>query len=237
MLVTAVMTAHHEGKLARASIASFREALTVAAAQGVDLDPVIVLDRPDEATQAEYSNAPSWGARLFVTDFGDPGQSRNFGAGQGTGEFVTYLDSDDLWSFNWITESLKFIAPDEKLIGHSSANLIFGEGHWLWVHTDQASEGFDVDYQRIANHWDGLCFTRRSTLLEVPFRLNDLPRGYGHEDWDWNNLTMLAGYVHRPVPGTMHMKRQRVSSQSRQCADFDVVPWPTRLALYQASGY
>lgn len=233
MRVSAIMTAHREGRLAAASIGSFREAIDYAKSLDIDVESVVILDRADQETHDVFLNVPDWNVRYIVTDYGDLGLGRNRAAKEASGEFITFLDADDLWSFNWIAKALQYSADNgEKLVCHSDLNLVFGDQQSVWIHADQGAPSFDPGYQRIANYWDSLCFCRRQTFIEIPFRNTDLTLGYGHEDWDWNNLTMVAGYRHRPVPGTVHMKRRRQQSLTALCKARDVVVRPSALLKY-----
>ena len=226
--ITAVMNAHREGLLAGMSIASFVEARTHAEGRGLEVEPLFILDRPDTLTRQMFADNPVQGARIEVTDFGDPGLSRNYAAEIGTGNYITYLDSDDLWSFNWITEATAFMAMQNKpTILHSEMNWVFGEVRNFWIHADSEAPDFDPSYLAVGNYWDAMSFLKREMLLEQPFHQNQLKDGYGHEDWHWNCATYLAGIAHRPVPGTVHMKRRRAGSQMARCADSDVVPFIT----------
>lgn len=228
--IVAVMNGHREGLLAGPSIASFLEAVQHAEDNGLTIQTVVVLDRPDDLTTSLFEEAALPGAQIILTDYGDPGLARNRGAEAGDGEFVTYLDADDLWSFNWITEAYRFVERyDNRVVAHSEMNIIFGEQHNVWIHADSEAPGFDPSYLAIGNYWDAMLFTQRSVMLDFPFMKNDLKEGYGHEDWHFNNVTYLAGIPHRPVPGTVHMKRRRGGSQMARCADSDVVPWQTEV--------
>jgi hypothetical protein len=236
--ITAVINGHREGLLAGPSIASYLEARTHAEANGLTIESVIVLDRPDALTMRVFQEADIPDARIFETDFGDPGMSRNFGATQGIAKYVTYLDADDLWSFNWITQAHQFVeAQNKRIIAHSEMNIVFGEIQNIWIHADSEAPGFDASYLAIGNYWDAMSFTHREIMLEYPFNQNDLKSGYGHEDWHFNNVTLLAGIPHRPVASTAHMKRRRAGSQMARCADNDVVPWITDVyKLHAAAG-
>lgn len=70
--------------------------------------------------------------------------------------------------------------------------------------------------------------TRRaaSCCCANPFVGNDLKRGYGHEDWHWNQATIAKGIAHKPVSETIHFKRRRVGSQSDLVDKRGGVTWP-----------
>lgn len=226
--VTAIINGHREGLLGGPSIASFQEARAHAAANGLTTEAVIVLDRADALTLRVFQQADLAGARIFETDFGDPGLARNFAALRAEGQHVTYLDADDMWSFNWITEAHRFVSSQSRpVVAHSEMNIVFGDVSNIWIHADSDADGFDPTYLAIGNYWDAMCFTLRQIMLDHPFKANDLKAGYGHEDWHFNNATLLAGIAHRPVPGTVHMKRRRAGSQMARCSQNDVVPWIT----------
>lgn len=228
--VSAIMTGHREGLLAGPSIASFREAINEARARKIDVETLVVLDRPDATTLSMFENVGEWCDRLVQTDYGDPGLSRNRGVAEAKGSHITFLDADDLWSFNWIFAAHDFQKEaGEQAILHSEMNVIFGGARQIWIHADSESPNFDPGYLQIGNYWDALVFAPRATYLAYPFEKNDLNSGYGHEDWHLNCVTLVDGYSHRPVPHTVHFKRRRGGSQSAAANDKDVIPWPTSI--------
>ena len=171
---------------------------------------------------------------IVFTDHGDPGLARNRGVAASHGDFVTFLDADDLWSFNWLAEAHAFSSAASKpLVAHSEMNILFGEKSYIWLHRDSESPDFDPGYLSVGNYWDAMAFAPRQIYLDHPYKANALDAGYGHEDWHWNCVTLLAGHAHRPVPGTVHMKRKRRNSQESRCAGNDVVIWPTDLLRYE----
>lgn len=224
--ITAIMTFHREGLLAGPSIASFQDAIAFARAAGLTVEPVIVLDRTDDITRQMLHDAGRWGAAVHETSFGDPGLTRNAGVAFGRGRYASFLDGDDFWGFNWLAKAHAFCqAQASAVIAHSDFNLIFGGERNLWLHADSEDPLTDLEYLDVGNYWDALSFAERATYLRHPFRKNDLASGYGHEDWHWNIVTMADAIPHRPVPGTLHIKRRRRGSQSDRANASDVVPW------------
>jgi glycosyltransferase involved in cell wall biosynthesis len=230
--ITAIMTAHSEGVLAGPSVASFDQAIAAARSTGLTVESVIVLDRPDPATHAYFEQTAAR-HRLIVTDEGDPGQARNAGVASGTGAFVSFLDADDLWCEDWLVLAHRFcsVAPDTT-IAHSEVNVVFGAESKMWFHVDSRDPTFDTSYLGVGNYWDALSFAAREIYRHYPFRANDLPRGFAHEDWHWNCVTLGAGLHHRPVPGTTHFKRRRKASQMTLCDGVQALPWMSPLLSY-----
>lgn len=233
MNISAIITAHCEGLLAGPSLKSFSEATEAARKAGLSVETIVVLDSPDQLTREIFEEHGACGAQVLIFDGADPGLSRNFGVSQAVGEHVAFLDADDLWSSNWLVKAHQFCTSEPgNLIAHSELNLIFGDRRCWWWHADSQSPEFDPSYLRIKNYWDALIFSRREILIQFPYRKNDLKAGYGYEDWDWNCITLGAGIPHRPVPGTVHMKRARRGSQSALCDENDVMTWPSEIQKY-----
>jgi len=231
--ITAVMNAHREGLLSGVSIASFCEACDHARSNGMEVEGIFILDRSDDVTNDAIRYAAPKDVRIFETDFGDLSSARNFGVDHATGDFVGFLDADDLWSVNWLTEAAKFcLAQPKKTVAHSEINVIFGDAENLWMHADSEGEDFDPTFLTIGNYWDSMSFTWRDVYKKYPVQKNELKLGYGYEDWHWNCVTLLEGIPHRPVPDTLHFKRRRGGSLLASSADSDVVIAHTGIYAY-----
>lgn len=228
--ISVVITAHREGLIAAQSARSAEDAVAEAARHGLRCETVVVLDRADALTTDVLHNALGQRARYLISDEGDPGGARNRGVEAAAGETVAFLDADDLWSRNWLAAGHAQIVARPDSVAHSACNLVFGRKRLLWWHTDSETALFDPAYLGWTNYWDALTIARTEIHRRFPFRANDLRRGFGHEDWHWNIVTLRNGIPHKPVPGTMHFKRARGGSQMEAVDRVAGVPWPVAAA-------
>ena len=214
--VTAVLTAHAEGTLVGMSYKSLCDAVDVLVQAGYSAEIVVVLDRPDVCTKEIINNIDfQYPGRVIETDFGDQGLARNRAVQVANGEFIAFLDGDDLWSDNWLLvameESKKF---DKEVIIHPEINWFFGGVSSLFFNIDQRDPSFDKRFLRVANYWDALCFARTNVHLQYPYSKRDIEKGFAFEDWYWNCVTLEAGILHVVVERTVHFKRRREGSQT-----------------------
>ena len=225
--ISVILTAHNEGVLAGVTAHSARKAIAHAAQDGLRCEVVLVLDRASEPTIAVLEDGfDDLPLQVLHTDEGDPGQARNRGIEAARGTCATFLDGDDLWSANWLSEAHRLIVSRPDCVAHSACNMIFGNEKNLWWHIDSEGAFFDPDYLSWANYWDAMSFARTSVYRDFPFRKNDLKLGFGHEDWYWNVVTVDAGVAHKPVPETMHFKRRRTGSQMALVDQVGGIRWP-----------
>lgn len=225
--ISVIITAHHEGLIAGATARSAREAIEhVSRTLGKTVQVILVLDRADDLTRTVLTNGLGPDALVIETDEGDPGQARNRGVEHATGQHVCFLDGDDLWSYNWLTEAYQLSACRPDVIAHSHCNIIFGKEKNIWWHIDSEGDLFDIRYLRWANYWDAMSFARTDIYRRYPFKANDMRIGFGHEDWHWNAMTIAAGIPHKPVPNTVHFKRRREGSVSSKVDAFFGTVWP-----------
>ncbi len=225
--VSVVLTAHREGVIAGATIRSALQAIEYAERTcNIRIELVAVLDKADDMTSFVITNGLGERAKIIHANEGDPGQTRNRGVENASGSYVTFLDGDDLWSYNWIEQAWKRAVERPEAVFHSECNITFGNERNVWWHIDSEGPLFDKDYLDWGNYWDSLSFARRDIYARFPFRNNDLKGGFGHEDWHWNYVTLVAGLPHKPVPGTIHFKRRRRGSQMSLVEQSGSVIWP-----------
>ncbi|GAB3864396.1 hypothetical protein GCM10028801_33480 [Nocardioides maradonensis] len=228
--ITAVMTGHNEGELLVTSWRSMLAAADHARAAGLTVDFVVMLDRPDDATLATAEVVRDR-ARVEVLDLGDHGIVRNEAIGLAEGEYVAFLDGDDLWSENWLTAAYDVCRADpDRVVAHPALNWFFeGQSNLFFIADQDDPDFYAGAFLRVANPWDQLCMASRALHLAYPYPARDLAVGYAYVDWSWNLATVEAGCVHRVVEDTIHFKRRRSTSQLTLAQAASTIPWPSAL--------
>ena len=98
------------------------EALASIEAQAYPNLEVVFSDDGSTDGTVEFIKKAQPGVLLIEQPNQGPGAARNRGIEAATGEYIAFLDSDDLW-FPWTCQSY------QKVIEMSGAGLIFGKPH------------------------------------------------------------------------------------------------------------
>ena len=204
--ITAVVNLHREGASALPSIISAWRAVEAARHHGLNCTLVLALDRSDRETAATAERWEPRGANIIEIDEGDLGQARNRAGEAADSTWLAYLDADDLWGEAWLWRAhAEASANSVRLtVWHPALNIIFGDHHSVVHHVDSTDASFSWSRFRLHNQWTALSFVRRHDLLNVPYPRNDLEKGFGFEDWSWNEEVLRRGGQHRIVPDTCH---------------------------------
>lgn len=226
--ITAVMNFHREGIIAHPSINSFNQCVAFVENQGVAVEKVAILDKPDATTLEAVTLKSQCFDDIIVVEHGDLGLSRNHGTSLAKSEYVAFFDSDDLWCASWLSESLKFAshrAADERFICHPEYMYWFTpvdledsdrekgtapmRSSYLKM-VDSEAPDFDKTAILFMNLYTSNTFARRSLYQSMPFPSVDPHTGFGVEDWWWNMETLAAGVRHAVLPDTVHLVRHKV---------------------------
>jgi glycosyltransferase involved in cell wall biosynthesis len=221
--------------MAGISLRSFLTTIEAARSAGMHIEPLVMLDNPDEATRLVFGGTDHLKIEIIEVDLRDQGKVRNYAIQHSKGRAIAFLDGDDLWSENWLIEAHRLRSASEdpdRVIAHPEANWFFESNCNVFFHADQQDVDFDPRMLRFVNYWDALCLAPRSAYLDHPFCERDVAGGFAYEDWHWNCETLNAGYIHRVVPDTLHFKRRRADSQTVQASSKKCLTPMTPMALY-----
>lgn len=231
--VSAIITAHGEGVMAGVSLRSMIEAVKYAKAKGINVECIVTLDKPLDATRKALEYLKDHDFRMLEFELGDQGLVRNAAVEASLGRYVAFLDADDLWSVNWLDVAYRLCESDPgRTIAHPEYNWFFEMNNSILLKVDDQDPLYDPEFLRFANYWDALCMAPRSAHLNHPFCVRDVKGGFAYEDWHWNCETVNAGYRHAVCEDTIHFKRRREDSQTMKASRAKVMMRPTPMMRY-----
>ena len=157
-----------------------------------EIEVVVVADGPDAETAAALRELGDERVRVVeLPERRGPGAARNAGVGAARGEWVAFLDDDDLWEPRKLELQLGAARASEHAqpVIASRERTRGGEAAEVWPRR-LPDPGEDVSEYLLARRglfWGegsihtSTWFARRELLERVRFR-EDLAK---HEDWDW----------------------------------------------------
>lgn len=94
------------------------------------LEVIVVNDGSTEDDQALRAIAAEDGrARIVYQENGGPGSARNFGMKLAKGDYIAFLDSDDIFLPHKIETQLRLMQEKGSLISHTSYSVIYPDQH------------------------------------------------------------------------------------------------------------
>lgn len=213
--LTVVITTHAEGRLLRPTLRSAEAAISAAVDAGISSELLIVCDNGDASTLREgYRWADrsdlAFPVRLLEVSLGESGAARNAGATAAHGEFIGFVDGDDLVSENYFASAVAVLrGTTAPTIVHPEYVISFGARSVIWK--TEPTDHAEVSYRDLIRHnlWPSSSTTRRSLFIEHPYRSLHPGSGYGPEDWVWNIDTSAAGVTHLIAPDSVFFYRVR----------------------------
>ena len=213
--LTVAVTVHNEGLVAHKTMRSILEATKRLEEKKISYEILIHIDNGDQITKdyfKRYAKMPN--VVIYENNFGDPGPSRNFLAQKASGEYLTFLDGDDLISDNWLVVAYgALIGATEEVIVHPEGILTFGTevNNVLTIQTETLPREKDTIILLGENRWCAILMAKTSTLLKFPYQ--HLTGGYSHEDYVFNVETTNAGIKHIIAKETILFYRRSNNSR------------------------
>ena len=207
-----VLNLHNEARYLRRTIASLRDAISFALVTRLNVELIVILDRPDKFTQSvlqdiDLSFVPY---RIAVVDHGSLGLSRNAGVALAEGEYVAFADADDLVSFNFFSACYEIVKKTPDAGVFPEYLLAFGARCHLVQYRDADTFSnrafFDV------NPFTSRLFIRRTILLDTPYVRTKHNGIYAYEDWHLNATLAAKNISLMVAPDAWLFYRQRPES-------------------------
>lgn len=120
-LVSAVMPAYNDARFVSESIDS------VLGQTFQDLELIVIDDGSTDGTRAVVASRAAQDARLHLLCQGNrgPAAARNNGLRHASGDYVAFIDADDLWVKDKLEKQLNVLEADERSVSYSSAEYFY----------------------------------------------------------------------------------------------------------------
>ena len=209
--VSILINFHREGHLAQSTILSAIAALSNFTAAGLGkVEAVAILDSPDECTLRVIQANARFFQQIEIVDYRDLAQARNHGVQLTQGEFIAFLDGDDLWDSKWLTYAYSAaVNMTGPVVFHTEYFIAFGRENFARLQWDSSEPDFDALTLMQNWHFCNNSFAHRSIFLSYPYVSYDHESGFGSEDWHWSCETLAQGVRHTYVSNTAYFYRMR----------------------------
>jgi glycosyltransferase involved in cell wall biosynthesis len=227
-----IITAHLEGLVLRDSIESVLHGLTKLPEElQINCEVIIILDFPDQVTldTARYFKGKHSNLNYYMAFNHDVGKSRNIGIEISAGEYIYFLDGDDVWGESWLQNSIKLLEEtDKKIIVHPNLVFEFGQDKFILTNYKTLDSSKFQDYLVEQNLWISSFCGHRDIFLDLKFPNGEIKSScpYGYEDWSFFNKSIELGIDHLTADETIIFVRRKKVSITTKTINSGKIPWP-----------
>ncbi len=216
MLISVIITCHNENNLVKNAFDSVSQ--SIANSKLIfkkDIDINIYADSPNEGTLKSIMALPN----VTIVDYGDVSQVRNLAATSSKGEFISFIDADDLMGISFIKEFIENKFFELGGIWHPEYICKFDADQNLLISQQQSStdSSFNMYTLLYRNLWTINSIAERKIYDEIKFKPGKTSNSnarFAYEDWSWNMDVLAAGYQHHIIKNTYFFIRERLNSNS-----------------------
>lgn len=229
-----IITAHNEGLIAHKTVRSILKAAQKLSVLNYSYEIIASIDNGTSETIEYFDSIKSkYSLRILDVSFGDLSTSRNNAIRNAKGEYVTFIDADDLMSENWLEAGLNTAARHPESIIHPEYSITFGDDNLIWKKRNSEDIQSDTLYMIDNNLWDSPCLANRKIFQNHPYYPNG--NGFGYEDKKFNSDTLADSISHIVAPQTLLFVRRKAAGSMLKGAIADKATLaPTKLMSYDA---
>jgi glycosyltransferase involved in cell wall biosynthesis len=209
--ISVLVTVHNEGSLLYRTLRCLQRCIDFTRASGRTVETTIVIDRATSPRLLEIAREwqkESERTQIQEVDYGCLARSRNHGVRESSGQFMAFLDGDDMFCRDWLVKAHEVCSANPKSIAHPEITYYFPRDRVGMRRTDMSHYQELLEY----NLWQALAMAHRSVYEQVPYQSDT--EDFGYEDWLWNCETISAGFVHVNVAQTLMAIRQKPPAES-----------------------
>jgi glycosyltransferase involved in cell wall biosynthesis len=232
--LSVIITAHQEGRLLRDSIESVLHGLTKLPEESrINCEVIIILDFPDQATLdvARYFKGQISNLNYYLAFNHDVGKSRNIGIDLSTGEYIYFLDGDDVWGESWLRNSIELLEKTNgKTIVHPNLVFEFGQDNLILTNY-KVIDPIDFTYYLVEqNLWISSFCCHKDIFINLKFPNGEIKSAcpYGYEDWSFFNKSIILGIDHLFAKETIIFIRRKSVSITTKTIISEKIPWPLK---------
>lgn len=218
------------------------DALRSVAAQTVPAHEIIVIDDGSTDDSLQQVRASGVEVRLLESSWRNGAGTRNVGIEAATGDWIAFLDADDLWYPEHLERAVDLLEASGDIAFHAHADRLYEDGRWLkrpnpWPPTEPTNGLKDI--QLLEFFWHYMVFNtstvvmRRDVLIE---RGMFDPTCIRRHDMDmWLRVTKGRTWAYDPVPSAVYRADTpgSISRISQPSSD----RWYLRMLLRNAADY
>jgi glycosyltransferase involved in cell wall biosynthesis len=178
-----------------------------------DFELIVINDGSQDGTLEIVDRIQDPRLQVFTYPNGGQSASRNWGVSHSRGEFIAFLDADDLWTQDKLESQLRALQDNpQAAVAYSWSHCIDESGKFIRDASHSTASGDVYAKLLLADFLDNGSnpLIRRQALTEVGSFDETLPPA---EDWDmWLRLAARYHFVAVPYPQILY--RQSASSES-----------------------
>ena len=231
--ISVVVTSHNEGLIAHKTILSILQAAKRLEKENLSYEIIVSIDNGDKETLdyfKRYADNPIF--RVLEVSFKDLSESRNNAAASAHGDYIAFIDADDLMSENWLTSAYAAVKDSPGSIVHPEYSITFGDDNLIWQKRNSNNDATDILGLIDNNQWDSPAFAEKRIFINTPYVRNG--NGFGFEDKHFNSETLSKKIPHIVAPETiLFVRRKLTGSMLRESSSDWATLAPTSLLSFE----